>query len=121
MTIWERNFPPPLEITINSDCGISARTEIVAGICRKINELVECIFGLETLPIPVPGQGNCDERMPITFLRPCIQAVNNMIAHAQFDIEPIPQIGGNMDYHAFVPVCRNIAEKINEIIGEIHG
>ena len=121
MTIWERNFPPPLEITIHSDCGIAARTEVVAGICNKINELMEFIFGLEAPLVPVPGQGNCDERMPITFLRPCIQAVNLMIFQKEFDIESIPQIGNNMDYHAFIPVCRNIAQTFNEIVGKLRG
>jgi hypothetical protein len=116
MTIWERNFPPPLEITIHSDCGIAARTEVVAGLCNKVNELSEFVHGLDTDLIPVPGQGNCDERMPITFLRPCIDALNHIILISEFDIEPIPQIGSNMDYHAFIPVCRNIAQTINRIL-----
>jgi hypothetical protein len=121
MSIWERNFPPPLEITIHSDCGISARTEIVAGICNKINELIEFAFGLEAPPVKVPAQGNCDERMPMTFLRPCIQAINLIIFQKEFDVEPIPQIGSSMDYHAFVPVCKRITETINRIIGVLNG
>ena len=64
---------------------------------------------------------NCDERMPLTFLRPCIQVLNTIIETQEFDIDYIPQLGDNMDYHAFVPVCRNIAQTINEILGELHG
>jgi hypothetical protein len=114
--IWERNFPPPLEITIHSDCGIAARSEVVAGICNKVNELNEFILGLGAQPILVPAQGNCDERMPLTFLRPCIQVLNAIIEANEFDINLIPQLGDSMDYHAFVPVCRNIAQTINRIV-----
>jgi hypothetical protein len=117
MTYWERNFPPPIEITIHSDCGIAARADVVAGICNKINELNEFIFGLAAEPVLVPAQANCDERMPLTFLRPCIQVLNTIIDTNNFDVDHIPQLGDNMDYHAFVPVCRNIAQTINKILG----
>jgi hypothetical protein len=116
MTVWERNFPLPLEITIHSDCGIAARAEVVAGLCNKVNELNEFIVGLGAEPILVPAQGNCDERMPLTFLRPCIGVLNKIIFMSEFDIDPIPQLGDSMDYHAFVPVCRNIAQTINRIL-----
>jgi hypothetical protein len=119
VTVWERNFPPPFEITIHSDCGIAARTEVVANICNKTNELLEFVIGLNAIPVPVPGQGNCDERMPLTFLRPCIQAINLIISQVEYDIEPIPELGHNMDYHAFVPVCRSITQTINKILGEL--
>jgi hypothetical protein len=119
MTVWERNFPPPLEITIVSDCGIAARAEVVANLCNKVNELNEFIIGLGAHPILVPAQANCDERMPLMFLRPCIGVLNAIIISNNFDIDPIPQLGDSMDYHAFVPVCRNIAQTINRILGEL--
>jgi hypothetical protein len=119
MTYWERNFPPPLEITIVSDCGIAARADVVASICNKVNELNEFIFGLGAIPVLVPAQANCDERMPLTFLRPCIGVLNKIILMSEFDIDPIPQLGDSMDYHAFVPVCRNIAQIINKVLKEI--
>jgi len=119
MTFWERNFPPPLEITIHSDCGIAARAEVVAGLCNKVNELNEFIVGLGAVPILVPAQANCDERMPLTFLRPCIGVLNTIIDTSGFDIDRIPQLGDSMDYHAFVPVCRNIAQTMNKILARL--
>jgi hypothetical protein len=116
-----RNFPPPFEITIHSDCGISARTKIVMDICNKINELNEFYFGLEAQPVLVPSQANCDERMPLTYLRPCIIVLNSIIIDTGFNVEHVPELGYNMDYHAFVPVCRNISQTINKIIGELGG
>jgi hypothetical protein len=116
MTVWERNFPPPLEITIVSECGIAARSEVVANICHKVNELNEFILGLNAGSVLVPSQANCDERMPLTFLRPCIRVLNTIIEANDFDINLIPQLGDSMDYHAFVPVCRDIAQTMNRII-----
>lgn len=113
-----RNFPPPIQIPIYTDCGISARTEVVANICKKVNELNEFITGYDAHKVLVPAQGNCDERMPLTFLRPCIDVINALIATNKLETESIPQVGSNIDYHGFIPLCRTIAKTINSIIGE---
>jgi hypothetical protein len=121
MNTWQRNFPPPIEVIVYGDCGIAARAEVVAGICNKTNELIEFVFGLDAPPVPVPGQGNCDERMPLTFLRPCIDILNLVIDSQGLNIDNIPQIGDSMDYHGFVPLCRTMAQTINMIVGDLNG
>jgi hypothetical protein len=120
MTVWQRNFPAPLKITIHSDAGFSARGPIVVEVCEKINELQEFVFGLDTSLISVPSQAaGSDERMPLMYLRPCIEAVNFIIEIKELPLRPLPQLGNNMDYHAFIPVCKVIAEAINLIIQEL--
>jgi hypothetical protein len=121
MTVWQRNFPTPLKLTIYSDVGFSARGPIVVEVCDKVNELQEFIFGLDAPLVPVPSQAaGSDERMPLLFLRPCVDTINFIIEMKELPLRPLPQLGNNMDYHYFVPICKVLAEAINSIIGELN-
>lgn len=114
-----RNFPKPPLATVYADCGLSARTAIVAALCERTNEVLEYTFGLEASQIEAPAQANIDERMPLKYLRPCATAVNAIILAEGFDIELLPVPGNNMDYHGFVPLTRRIAEALNAIIDQL--
>ena len=120
MTVWQRNFPTPLKITIHSDAGFSARGPIVVEVCDKVNELQEFVFGLDAPLISVPSQAaGSDERMPLMYLRPCIEAVNFIIETKELPLRALPQLGNNMDYHYFVPLVQSIKICINQIIKEL--
>lgn len=111
-----RNFPKPPLAVVYTDCGLSARTEIVAQLCNRTNEVTEYALGMEFPKVLVPAQSNIDERMPLTFLRPCVEAVNAVILGHDLDIALLAKPGDNMDYHRFVPLCREIAVALNQII-----
>jgi hypothetical protein len=121
MNYWQRNFPPPLEVTIHGDCGFSARGEIVVAICEKVNELAEYIFGLENEKILVPSQAaGSDERMPLMFLRPCVDVLTRVILTKNLKTNPPVQMGNNMDYHFFTVWTKEIKKCINDILEEIN-
>ena len=123
MNAWARNFPAPLPATMYGDVGFSGRGEVVAALCRKTNEVLEFFFGLEAKRVPVPGQAaGSDERMPLLFLRPCIDELNYLVNAGDFDMTMIIVApGDNMDYHAFTPLVRSIVATINGIIGALRG
>lgn len=114
-----RNFPKPPLATVNSDCGLSERREIVARICERTNDVLEYYMGLEAPKLLVPAQSNIDERMPLYFLRPCADALNYLLEIGAFHAPPIPVPGDNMDYHQFVPLTRLMTETLNAIIEEL--
>jgi hypothetical protein len=114
-----RNFPKPPLGDVHADCGLSQRREIVARICNRTNEICEYVLGLDTPKLFVPGQSNIDERMPLMFLRPCIEAINAIIEIHELTIDSLPMPGNSIDYHGFVPLTRSIIEKLNAIIEEL--
>lgn len=111
-----RNFPKPKVAVVYADCGLSERTAVVARICERTNEVLEYYMGLDASKLAVPAQSNVDERMPLTFLRPCCDAINYLIEIGAFPIKKVPTPTDNMDYHAFVPLTRQMAEALNDII-----
>ena len=119
MNVALRNFPKPPLAVVYDDCGLSARRDIVAQICDRTNEVLEYCFGLESSKVLVPAQSNIDERMPLYFLRPCVEYVNTIITTQGIDTPLVPMPGDNMDYHRFVPLAREIAEALNAIIEEL--
>lgn len=119
MNLSLRNFPKPLLATVYADCGLSARTEIVAQICDRVNEVSEYVLGLDAPKVLVPAQSNIDARMPLYFLRPCVDAINGIIMAYELNIPLLAKPGDNMDYHRFVPLCREIAEALNAIIEQL--
>jgi hypothetical protein len=119
MNISLRNFPKPPLAVVHADCGLSERREIVARICDRTNEILEYCFGLESSKVLVPAQSNIDERMPLYFLRPCVEYINTIILTQGIDTPLLAVPGDNMDYHRFVPLTREIAETLNAIIEEL--
>ena len=112
-----RNFPKPLLLAATPDCGLSQRREVVAKVCEQVNEvLAYAYFTPDAKSVPVPGQSNIDERMPLTFLRPCIDALNSVIEDCELEVPPMEQMGGSMDYHGFVPWVNRIVRHINAVI-----
>jgi hypothetical protein len=111
-----RNFPKPPLAVVYADCGLGQRREIVAQICDRTNEVTEFVLGYNALKVLVPAQSNIDERMPLTFLRPCVAAINDMITDQDLPIALLTMPTNNMDYHRFVPMTREIAEALNAII-----
>ena len=119
MNVALRNFPKPPLATVNADCGLSERREIVARLCDRTNEVLEYCFGLESSKVLVPGQSNIDERMPLCFLRPCVEYINTIIQTQGIDTPLLAMLGNSMDYHQFVPLTREIAKTLNAIIEEL--
>lgn len=111
-----RNFPKPPLVIVYADCGLSERTEIVAQLCNRTNEVLEYVMGLEYTPVLVPAQGNVDARMPLYFMRPCVEAINKIILTNGLEVPMLAKPGDSMDYHRFVPLAREIAEALNAII-----
>ena len=116
MNVALRNFPKPPLAAIYGDCGLSARTDIVAQICNRTNEVIEYMLGMEAPQVLVPAQSNIDERMPLRFLRPCVEAINLIIFQRELEVDPVRMPGDSMDYHGFVPLARDITEALNKII-----
>jgi len=114
-----RNFPKPKLTVVHADCGLSQRTEIVANICNRTNEVLEYYYGTEVTKLLVPAQSNIDERMPLYFLRPVAEQLNGIIMDGNFKVELLPVPTNIMDYHFFVPWTRQIAEAINLIIEQM--
>jgi hypothetical protein len=119
MNVVLRNFPKPPLAVVHSDCGLSERREIVARICDRTNEVSEYVLGMDTPKVLVPAQSNIDERMPLYFLRPCIDVINAIIVSSQVDVPKLDKPGDNMDYHQFVPLTRRIGETLNAIVEEL--
>jgi hypothetical protein len=119
MNMSLRNFPKPPLSVVYSDCGLSERTALVIAICNRTNEIMEYVFGLESTQVLVPAQSNVDARMPLRFLRPCVQIINNIITTQGLTIDSVPMPGDSLDYHGFVPLTRNISETLNAIIEEL--
>jgi hypothetical protein len=119
MNIPLRNFPKPEPARQRPDCGLSERNAIIAEACNKVNELLEYAYGYEHTRVLVPAQSNIDERMPMYFLRPCIDALNDLVQDLDLDVFPMAQIGMNMDYHGFIPWTNLIAEQINLILEKL--
>jgi hypothetical protein len=111
-----RNFPKPKLTVVHSDCGLSQRTEIVANICNRTNDILEYHYGLEFEKVLVPAQSNVDERMPLYFLRPVAEKLNAVIMDGDLKVPLLPVPTNIMDYHYFVPWTRQIAETINKVI-----
>jgi hypothetical protein len=112
-----RNFPKPPLAVVYEDCGLSERTAVVTRLCERTDELSEFMLGHETRKLLKPAQSNVDERMPLTYLRPCIDSINAIIFAHELPVEKLEKPGDSMDYHGFVPLARRIAEKLNEITG----
>ena len=111
-----RNFPKPKLTIVNVDAGLSERTQIVARICERANDIIEYYYGLEAKKLLVPAQSNIDERMPLYFLRPVAERINQIILDADLKVDLLPVPTNNMDYHYFVPWTRQMAETINKVI-----
>lgn len=112
-----RNSPKPPLVFITPDCGLSQRREVVANLCDRVNELLEYAYFLapEDKIVPVPAQSNIDERMPLRFMRPCIDALNGIIEDCGLELDPLSQMGNNMDYHGFIPWVNKIIVHMNAI------
>jgi hypothetical protein len=119
-----RNFPKPSLSATTPDCGLSQRREVIAQVCERVNELVEYVYGLDTEQallwrVTAPGQSNIDERMPTSFLRPCIHTLNGIVEEFALELDPMPQIGNGMDYHGFILWVNRIVSHMNEINGAL--
>jgi hypothetical protein len=111
-----RNAPKPALAAQTPDCGLSQRREVIAQICDKVNEVLEYAYFTPSNIVRVPAQSNIDERMPMTFLRPCISALNEVVVDRELGIGSMPQIGMNMDYHGFILWVNRIVIHMNKII-----
>jgi hypothetical protein len=109
-----RNAPRPELAAATPDCGLSQRREVIAALCNKVNEILEYAHFGSDIKVPVPAQSNIDARMPMTFLRPCISALNDVAS--DHELAPMPQIGDNIDYHGFILWVNRIVAHANRII-----
>lgn len=89
--------------------GLGARNNAVVSVCTYVNQILT-YAGKPN--ISLPAQSNTDERMPLTFLRPAITALNGLNASG---VTAMPVPAWSLDFNAFTSFINRIITQANAV------
>jgi len=93
--------------------GFGNRREAVASVCNYVNQILEYKNGNTSQDIALPGQSNQDGRMPLTFLKPAVVALNALNVGG---VTPMNVPTDSLDFHGFTSFVNRIITQANAVI-----